>query len=67
MTSAHLALLRLSSQHFSGCRTLSEEKTQSVLLQAHVSYGPGGLSCLLPGMDEHQHLLGGENDCFQIC
>lgn len=53
MTFAHLALLRLSSQHFSRCRTLTEKKTQSVLLQAHVPYGPGSFPCLLPGMDKH--------------
>lgn len=58
MTSSYFALLCLSSQHFSGCRTLSEEKSQGVLLQTHVPYGPGSLSCLLPGVDKYQHLKG---------
>ena len=67
MTSSYFALLCLSSQYFGGGRTFSEEKAQSVLLQAHVPYGPGGLSRLLPGVDKYQHLKGaGECQEFLI-
>lgn len=55
---SYLALLGLSSQHFSGCRAFSEKETQSVLLQAHVPYGSGRLARLLPGVNEYKHLLG---------
>lgn len=58
LTMTYFALLCLGSQHFGRCRTFPEEQTQGVLLQAHVPNGSGSLSCLFPGVDEYQYLLG---------